>query len=65
MFLLLLGLVFTKSRTGAALDAMPLKGLPFHHKDPFDRMLIAQGISRDFTIMTHDAKFNQYECKLI
>jgi len=49
----------------SALDVMPLKGLPFHHKDPFDRMLIAQGISRNYTIMTHDSKFNPYECKLI
>jgi PIN domain nuclease of toxin-antitoxin system len=46
-------------------DALPLKDLPFHHKDPFDRMLIAQGISRDFPIMTHDTKFSAYGCKVI
>jgi len=49
----------------SARDAMPLKALPFHHKDPFDRMLIAQAISRNYSMMTHDPKFNLYECKLI
>jgi len=49
----------------SALDAMPLNDMPFHHKDPFDRMLIAQGISRGFRIMTHDSKFKLYECKLV
>ncbi len=46
-------------------DAMSLKDLPFHHKDPFDRMLIAQGLTRSYPIMTDDAKFRQYGCKLI
>ena len=27
-------------------DALLLKDLPFHHRDPFDRMLITQAISR-------------------
>jgi len=49
----------------SARDAMPLKALPFHHKDPFDRMLIAQAISRNYSMMTHDPKFNLYECKLV
>jgi len=49
----------------SACDALPLKTLPFHHKDPFDRMLIAQGISRNYPIMTHDSKFNLYACRLI
>ena len=46
-------------------DALPLKYLPFHHKDPFDRMLISQGLSRGFKIMTQDSKFAQYDCKLV
>ena len=46
-------------------DALPLKHLPFHHKDPFDRMLISQGLSRGFKIMTQDSKFAQYDCKLV
>ncbi|MEN8132920.1 MAG: type II toxin-antitoxin system VapC family toxin [Pseudomonadota bacterium] len=46
-------------------DALQLKELPFHHKDPFDRMLIAQALSNAYAIMTDDAKFSLYNCKLI
>ncbi|MHC4874583.1 MAG: type II toxin-antitoxin system VapC family toxin [Planctomycetota bacterium] len=46
-------------------DALPLKDLPFHHKDPFDRMLIAQSISNKCYIMSDDEKFKDYKCKLI
>ena len=31
--------------------------LPFHHKDPFDRLLIAQSIEEDLTIVTTDSQF--------
>ncbi len=46
-------------------DALHLKELPFHHKDPFDRMIITQGLSNHYIIMTDDEKFSQYECKII
>ncbi|PCJ18122.1 MAG: PIN domain nuclease [SAR86 cluster bacterium] len=49
----------------SARDALPLKELPFHHRDPFDRMLISQGISRDYNLMTQDPKFGMYDCKLL
>ena len=45
--------------------AGPLRDLPFHHRDPFDRMLIAQGLTRKLPIMTCDHKFGMYDCKLI
>lgn len=38
---------------------------PFHHRDPFDRLLIAQAISEQLTIMTDDEWFGNYEVKLI
>lgn len=38
--------------------------LPFHHDDPFDRLLIAQAIAEDFTAVTHDARFKAYPLKL-
>ena len=41
-----------------------LKSLPYHHNDPFDRMIIAQAISEEFTIITHDSKFQLYTAKL-
>ncbi|MCK5250643.1 MAG: type II toxin-antitoxin system VapC family toxin [Spirochaetaceae bacterium] len=46
-------------------DAVLLKELPFHHKDPFDRMLIAQSIANKFHIMSDDRKFRLYDCKLL
>jgi PIN domain nuclease of toxin-antitoxin system len=46
-------------------DALLLKDMTFHHKDPFDRMIIAQGIANKFPIMTNDEKFKHYDCKLI
>ena len=45
--------------------ALLLKDMPFHHKDPFDRMLIAQSIIDNYPIMTDDAKFAQYSCRVL
>jgi PIN domain nuclease of toxin-antitoxin system len=39
--------------------------LPMHHGDPFDRLLIAQALVEDFTIVTHDRTFEQYEAKAL
>ena len=48
-----------------AKDALMLKDLPFHHKDPFDRMLISQSINNNISIITNDDKFELYGCKLL
>jgi len=45
--------------------AMLLKDMPFYHKDPFDRMLIAQSITDNYPIMTDDSKFAQYSCRVL
>ena len=42
-----------------------LKDLPFHHKDPFDRMLICQSLFHGYLLMTDDKKIKQYDCKII
>lgn len=34
--------------------------LDFHHKDPFDRLIIAQAISEDIPIITKDHIFDSY-----
>ncbi len=34
--------------------------LPFHHKDPFDRLIIAQSIVEDLPIVSSDAAFDLY-----
>lgn len=37
-----------------------LAQLPMHHRDPFDRMLIAQALAEDYTIATSDRTFRKY-----
>jgi len=39
--------------------------LPMHHRDPFDRMLIAQAMEENLTIVTHDKVFNSYEIQIM
>jgi len=46
-------------------DAFLLKSLPFFHKDPFDRMLVAQSMTNKLTLMSDDSKIKKYDCKLI
>ena len=41
-------------------DAERAGRLPGPHRDPFDRMLIAQAIRRDLTILSIDEVFDQY-----
>ncbi len=36
-----------------------------HHRDPFDRMLIAQSMEQDCPIITADPMFEQYPIRLI
>lgn len=49
--------------TGA--HALAAGGLPRHHDDPFDRMLIAQARAESLTLVTVDARFPQYEVQLL
>ena len=46
-------------------SALYLGVLPFHHRDPFDRMIISQAISNDYRLMSVDKKFTMYDCNLI
>lgn len=43
---------------------LALDALPFHHKDPFDRLLIAQSIEEDLTLVSADSQFSAYSVKL-
>ena len=38
--------------------------LPAHHRDPFDRMLIAQAKTEGLTLVTRDARLKQYRISL-
>jgi PIN domain nuclease of toxin-antitoxin system len=39
--------------------------LPFHHQDPFDRMLIAQAIVEDIKLLSRDSRLSDYGIDLI
>ena len=39
--------------------------LPFHHRDPFDRLIIAQSLAEGMPIITVDSAFNKYSVTLI
>jgi len=45
--------------------ALRVGHLPPHHKDPFDRMIIAQGQTEAMPILTADSQFSQYEVQII
>lgn len=42
-----------------------LSELPLHHRDPFDRMIIAQAIEEGMSILTSDDKFERYPVHVI
>jgi len=52
----------------SAIDLLPLdlaavarlRHLPQYHKDPFDRMIIAQALDRGLTVATRDRAFSAY-----
>jgi PIN domain nuclease of toxin-antitoxin system len=39
--------------------------LPLHHKDPFDRLLIAQARCEDLTLVTADQMLGEYDVKTL
>lgn len=39
---------------------MALEGLPPSHRDPFDRLLVAQAIAEGVTLLTHDESIARY-----
>jgi PIN domain nuclease of toxin-antitoxin system len=42
-----------------------LADLPFHHRDPFDRLLISQAISETMAIISIDSQFSHYPLDII
>ena len=39
--------------------------LPHHHKDPFDRLMIAQAATESLTLISCDSRFDEYQVKLL
>ncbi|HZO25363.1 MAG TPA: type II toxin-antitoxin system VapC family toxin [Chloroflexota bacterium] len=45
--------------------ALGVELLPSHHTDPFDRLLIAQAIAEDLTLVSADRAFDAYDVRLM
>jgi len=45
--------------------ALTVESLPPHHKDPFDRMLVAQAQVENLTLVTRDPRIKAYAVKVI
>ena len=44
---------------------LALERLPMHHRDPFDRMLIAQSLEEDIPLVTADPMFERYSIRIV
>jgi PIN domain nuclease of toxin-antitoxin system len=44
---------------------LQVSALPFHHRDPFDRIIISQAQVENLPIMTNDAEFSNYIIKIL
>jgi PIN domain nuclease of toxin-antitoxin system len=41
--------------------AIAVAGLPFHHRDPIDRLIVCQAIEEDLRILSSDDAFDAYD----
>ena len=48
-----------------ALDAVTAAGLPMHHGDPFDRMLMAQAQRLDAVVVSRDHALRAYDVEVL
>lgn len=46
-------------------DLDELRTLPMHHRDPFDRLLVAQARVLGLTLLTRDNAISQYDVRLL
>jgi len=44
---------------------MRIAQLPFHHRDPFDRILVAQALEEDLPIVSSDTAFDAYDAQRV
>ncbi|MFD9600352.1 hypothetical protein OG609_15510 [Streptomyces sp. NBC_01224] len=52
-------------RTALASTATPAARLPAHHRDPFDRILIAQAQTEGMTVLTRDKWIPSYDVQVM
>lgn len=55
----------TRSLEINASHALRAAALPLHHREPFDRMLIAQAQVENMTLVTADSTFSQYDVAVL
>lgn len=55
---------FTELHVSSA-HALIASALPPHHRDPFDRMLVAQAQSENLTLVTNDARIAAYDVPVL
>ena len=46
-------------------DTLQLNALPFHHRDPFDRIIISQAKENDLMLVSCDNNFSLYNVNLL
>jgi PIN domain nuclease of toxin-antitoxin system len=46
-------------------DALAVRALPWHHRDPFDRLLVAQALRRGLTLVTRDPRLAEYGVRVM
>ena len=49
----------------AAAHGLAVAQLPTHHRDPFDRLLIAQAMTEGLTLVTADPNFAPYDVPIV
>ncbi len=45
--------------------AWRVRSLPLHHRDPFDRLLVAQAQVEKLCLVTHDRRLERYDVRII
>ena len=51
--------------TVARSHILRVETLPHYHRDPFDRMIVAQALEEDLTILTADSDIPKYAARVI
>jgi PIN domain nuclease of toxin-antitoxin system len=46
-------------------DTVKFRDLPLHHRDPFDRILVAQSINHSLVLISRDVAFDAYSIQRI
>jgi PIN domain nuclease of toxin-antitoxin system len=46
-------------------DTVQVMNLPLHHRDPFDRIIIAQAINRSIIVVSGDSVFKAYPIQVL